>query len=279
MPTANSLLEIWDTYNKNILLEKKTAPKMNKKPGPGARDLNDKANQKVEKGSGPDAVEGVQKPDDPKTNKKSPNAKFSMSTEKVDLEIGKKSKEIINNNMKSIFDKLYEDVMGDSELQDAQDLGVDVTAGDEAVDTEGVEEETVTVTLTKAQVDTLKEILAQLDGGVADEEVVDDVEGLDDEVVEDEESEFDFTVGEAVDAEEAGTPIKDDKKLEKGLTGVKNNEVGNLKAAKGKADAKVTDKVGSDGNLADSKGQALTKPGQQKVASKVNKPGADAFSV
>jgi hypothetical protein len=163
--------------------------------------------------------------------------------------------------------------MNDQELQDAEALGVDMA--DES-DTEASDEGTVTITLSPEHVSLLRDILAQVDGGSTEtEEDVGTEEGAseDEEMYEDEE----HSMGEATEVEEIGHAIKDEAKLEKGLNKAKNNEVGTVKAVKGKADAKVTDKVGNDGTLADSKGESLIKPSNHKVSASKIKAGASAF--
>jgi hypothetical protein len=59
MSQANNLLEIWDTYSKQVLCEKKT-PKVTigKKEGTGSKDLDDKSNKGfAHKDSGPSAAD------------------------------------------------------------------------------------------------------------------------------------------------------------------------------------------------------------------------------
>ena len=281
MSKANNLVEIWDAYKNSILLEKKS-----NKPGPGAKPLDDKANKEFQHDdSGPAKASGVKDIDDPAKKKSKTNpdvVKFSLSDEKLDESIEKMTSDKINNYMKSIFDKLFEEVMNDQELQDAESLGVDVAdEPKELTDGEGDAEEggDVTVTLTKDQVKCLKAILGQLEGEDLDADDL-DADDLDaDDLDADIEDDLDKTkpMGEKTEVEEIGHAIVDEKKLEKGLTG-KNNKVGNLKTNSGKADSKVTDKVGNDGNLADSKGLSLIK-GSNKVGGKISKPGQDAFDL
>jgi hypothetical protein len=85
---------------------------------------------------------------------------------------------------KTIFDKLYESVMGeadDFELgipgeDDGADMGLDDLGGEEGGD--------VTITLTSDQVDALKAIMSQLDGDDSEEEMGDDEGEGDDEGAE-----------------------------------------------------------------------------------------------
>jgi hypothetical protein len=279
MSKSNNLLEIWDTYRNSVILEKKSA-KIGVKSGPGARELNDEANKKFQHNdSGPENADGIEdildtRKKSSKSNKDSKDiVKFSLSDEKIDEGIEKTTSITINNYMKSIFDKLFEEVMNDQELQDAEALGVDV-ADDSAADTDTeMTESEVTVTLKPEHVECLRQILAQIDGDAGEDTEEDEEHHGDEEHHEDEE----YSMGEAVEAEEIGHAIKDEDKLNKGFTKAKNNEVGTVKAVKGKADGKFTDKVGSDGTLADSKGEALTKHSNNKVSAPKIKAGASAF--
>lgn len=276
MSKSNNLLEIWETYKNSVILEKKN--QLHSKPGKGAKELNDESNKKFQhKDSGPANADGVKQITDPNRKKGESYkdvVKFSLSDEKIDEGIEKTTSDKINNYMKSIFDKLFEEVMNDQELQDAEALGVDIAdeTGEDSFSDE------VTITLKPEHVEVLRQILAQIDGGSQDledagEDLEDAGEALEDEASENEEE----PMGEAIEAEEIGHAIKDEAKLEKGFTKAKNNEVGSVKAVKGKADAKVTDKVGNDGTLADSKGEALTKPSNHKVSASKIKAGASAF--
>ena len=128
MTRVNTLTEIWDTYNNNILSEKAPgvkAAKMGTKPGKLPVKPNDNS-------SGPGNVEVLQEPIDPKTTNKEDELYNSAdySSEKYNKKIEKKVKESINNYMKSTFDKLFENVMGeemhsDQETQELDALGID----------------------------------------------------------------------------------------------------------------------------------------------------------
>jgi len=209
------------------------------------------------KNSGPENAEGVKDILDPKTAKDD-NAfepkKFSQNT-------GKSIKENINTFMsKSVFDKLFEDVMKD----DALDLGI--TAGPEGdqADTEANNETEasgdVTFTLPRDVAQKLHDVLmAALEGG---EEAPSDEAGLeggesetsdeDEEKKEDKEDKKDVA-GEAVDIEEL--PDSKGQQLQN-----KNNKVpGTLGSAKsGKAQGAVKGEVDGKGKeLPDSKGHVL----------------------
>ena len=216
MTRANTLTEIWDTYNKNVLSENvpgKPAEKQGTKPGKPPVTANKlKKGFKDEKSTGPSNADGVKEIIDPKKAKKedelyNSNEYSSEDYNKKDKKIEKKVKESINNFMKSTFDKLFENVMGDGESQELEALGIDVD-NDGDVDVEAGEE--VTVTLGAEHVKALKEILAQIDGEDEGDDVgaeAEDYEEMEEDgnqFSEDEEDEDEDTVDEAVEAEDLG---------------------------------------------------------------------------
>ena len=145
MTRANTLTEIWDTYNKEVLSENvpgTKAAKMGTKPGKGAKNLNDKDSGAFanHNSSGPENVDigktahPYSNVIDPKHNKKEDELYNSeiYSAEnynKKDEKIEKKVKESINIFMKSTFDKLFENVMGEEmhydQEQELDALGID----------------------------------------------------------------------------------------------------------------------------------------------------------
>jgi len=213
------------------------------------------------KDSGPANADGFKAPAiDPIKNKGKENhyepEKFSNTDEKS-------VKEDINNFMsnKSIFDKLYEDVMGGPDASKQDEL--DAVELDVKPEGEG-EGEDVTLSLPRELAEKLHDALNAVLGA---EEAPVEGEGENDESEEmgggaDSGSEQQETpiAGEAVDAEEVGTPIVDGEKLSKGLNKVSSGSnvvpsdvsTQGKKAGKG-GDSKVTDKVGADGD----KGHAL----------------------
>lgn len=208
----------------------------------------------VHKDSGPAAAGGFNKNAiDPKTAKEdnhySPQ-KFSSALEKTEAED-------INNGMsKSIFDKLYEDVMKDDALDLGIQAGPEGEAGDTAGDTmEGGDE--VTLTLPRDVAQKLHDMLMNVLGAEADDAGEEDIGGETDGEAEDAGTEDEIqnveVAGEATAIEE----LPDSKGQT--LTS-KNNKVHapGIKAGHGKGgDGKVTDKVGNDGD----KGHALVGSG------------------
>jgi len=186
------------------------------------------------------------------------------------------AKENINNDMaknKSIFDRLYEEVMDDEQF-DAVELGIgDDEGGDEI---ESGDE--VTITLDRDLATKLHEVLMDVIGG-GDDEGADDEADMDaegelgedeeagsfeemeeDDADEDEESDEDAEdedeesfnyFGEEIEAEDLGHPLVNQKKGNPEKPSGKNNVVKSTYTSnvgsKG-GDGKVTDKVGNDGD-------------------------------
>ena len=214
------------------------------------------------KDSGPENADGFKKDIiDPKTSKENNH----YEPEKFSDNVKKSVKEDINNFMKdkSIFDKLYEDVMGGSPEQDALDA-VELDIKPEGEGDAGSEEVTLSLPRDLAQKlhDALMNVLSpEEDTGEGENEAGDEESGEDmnagaEEAQEEKEEDKDEVAGEGVDAEVLGTPVTDSEKLNKGLNKVASgsnvvpSEVSTAgkKAGKG-GDGKVTDKVGNDGDL------------------------------
>jgi hypothetical protein len=196
--------------------------------------------------SGPAEAEGLKEETiDPKTTKKNnffEPKKFSQKNEKTETQN-------INNFMnKSIFDKLYEDVMSerldDTEVNDAEALGLPGEGeGEGEGEMEG--EDSVTLTIDRETAQKLHDLLMGVLGGEEEPAVDEEPEmngemggGMseDAEEVEDE----DDTLGEATD-------IKELKGKGESLQS-KNNKVGDVTGkltSKGGGEGKVTDEVSS----------------------------------
>ena len=208
--------------------------------------------------------------------------KADEDEEELVKESGKIAKERLNNFMrrKSIFDKLYENVMQPggapmsggggadmgSEMDDSQELdalGIDGEGEDEI----GGEGDEVTFTLDRATAEKLLDVIgaAMGEGSIEGE----DEYGGEDEGLEGGEEGFGGEEDEEgfwdEDEEELGTPISGAKEVNMG----KNNKVGNLKVQSGGASSAYTSKVGPDGDH----GHALVN-GKQPNMGKNNKVGS-----
>lgn len=195
--------------------------------------------------------------------------------------ICKESKKIVSNSInkfmrkKSIFDKLYENVMSqpgstgpmDSEMDDSQELSA--LGIDDEGDSEGMEEEgggDVTITLDRETAQKLCDMIQSAMGGDdLDSDLGDDLDSdlgddLGDEPDDKEEDEQGFW---DEDEEDLGA-----NNLTKEVNYGKNNKVGSLKTQGGTATSAYTDKVGSDGDH----GHALVNAKQPNMG-KSNKVG------
>lgn len=217
------------------------------------------------KGTPPDKAEGVETPEE-STEKVAEvhteeSAKESTNTVKMESES-------INNGMneKNIFDKLYSTIMEGDDDFDMSDLDAGLEGGeDELAGDEGGEE--VTITLTPDQVDVLKDVLGQLDGGAAGDDIEDLDDGGDDMLggeggLEDNTNPF----PEAVEADHTGQgqhPGQDPTQLG---VGKKNVVAGTAsKVTSGGASGDVTDKVGNDGAAPDATSKLTATGGKSNV--------------
>ena len=243
MTRVNTLTEIWNTYNKNILSENvpgEKAAKFGTKPGKKPVIANDvKKGFKDDKSSGPKNADGFHEPIDPKTAKKEDelynSAVFSAEKYgKKNKKIEKKIKESINNYMKSTFDKLFENVMGeemhsDQETQELDALGIDT-------EVEETDEGDVTITLDREMAKSLCDLLQAAMG----EEESDDDEDAGEEDYEGEEG-FNFYSEDEEEDEDEDT-VDEATELKAvpdsaghGLTSTGNNKVGKIKPKSSKA--------------------------------------------
>ena len=296
MTRVNTLTEIWNTYNNNILSEKApgvAAAKFGTKPGKGAKNLNDKdagafANHDT---SGPENADRGETAHpysnviDPKHNEKKDELYNSeiYSSEKYDKKIEKKVKESINNYMKSTFDKLFENVMGeemhsDQETQELDALGIDTEVAE--TDDEGKVTLTLDRDMVKQLCDVLKEALGEDEDADEDMEHEDyEMEEVSDEAEEHEDGEDhdedEDTHKEAVEAEDLGHTLVNAK--DTGLTNPGHNKVGTVKPKGGKASDSTKKYVEAEPKpLADGKGH-LTGKNNKAGSGTVASVGADLF--
>jgi len=184
---------------------------------PAGSELEDekRARKTPTKDTGPESAENY----DSKVNEAGGGGKRD---EKNQYSTGKTSNESINTqNMskrKSIFDKLYEDVLGGDD--DELDMGMDMDAMDDMGDTEddGLEDE-VTLSLPR---DLAERLLDALQGQIGDEDVedIEDTEDLDDYG-----DEGDDMMQEGPDVEQVGDAGPTGSDIDKGGLKGKNNKV------------------------------------------------------
>jgi hypothetical protein len=233
----------------------------------------------VHKKSGPVDADGLHTDIvDPKTAKKDnfyTPQKFSTALEKT-------STEGINNNMKSIFDKLYEDVMKDDALDLGIQAGPEGESGDKAELDLSHGEDTVTVKLDKDVAQKLHDALMGVLGGedagdvASDEDLGGEVEGegegeeapvaAENEEKKDEEKE----VAAEATALEQLPDSKGQSLQKKGGVPTVGTKTGHAKGSK--ASGNVSSEIDAKGSpVADSKGLSLTSKNN-----KVNAPGYKA---
>jgi hypothetical protein len=271
MTRANTLTEIWNTYNNNILSEKAPgvkAAKMGTKPGKPPVKAND-----IKKGFANDNTSGPANAEkgeiygnvfDPKHNGVEDELYNSeiYSSEKYnknDKKIEKKVKESINNYMKSTFDKLFENVMSEEMHSDQETQELDALGIDTEVDETGEGDITVTIDreMAKSLCDLLQAALGDEDedddeaedgeyGHSEMEEMEEDADDADDD---DEDTHKEAVEMQAV-PDTAGT----------NLTHPGHNKVGKLKAKSGKASDSTKKYVDAEPKpLADAKGKLQSK--------------------
>lgn len=279
MANKNNLTDIWNIYSDTIIKEGKTTrpikggnKKMGTKPGKGAVDLNSKEAKNIqntgnEGNTDPNYdIEGLEEPIDPKKTKGKKNLynPEKYSSEKFDEKVEKDYRESININMKSVFDKLFEEVMDGQESNEELDaLGID-TGEDDA----GEESGDITITLDK---DMAKALCDILQAAMGDEEA-DDAEAEDYEMeeVSYDEAEEDDEEDELEEATElTAVPDSAGQSLQS-----KKNTVGSVKSTTGKADGKVKGQKGDEEGS--SKGHKLMSK-DNKVSVK-NKTGHSLFA-
>jgi len=215
------------------------------------------------------------------------------------------ARENINTSMaknKSIFDRLYEEVMDDEQF-DAVELGVG-EGDDDIADDMGESEDQVTISIDRDLAQKLHDaLMGVLDseedlGGEEDLDVEGDDFGEDDgggdfeemeeddadKDAEDEDEEFNY-FGEEIEAEDLGHPLHNQKKGNPAKPSGKDNVVKTAHTSsvgsKG-GDGKVTDKVGNDGDLGtpitgQRKGQPTSPKGRANVVNSKVKGGNQEF--
>lgn len=269
MNNANTLVDIGLLYEKTVTKNTPYKPAYTFKKETNKKVVDVKADPKAFiKNTGPEAAQNFDKEAlvDPEHDAKGDNhfqpKKYSQNLEKTEVKS-------INNSMnnKSIFDKLYEEVLGGEptahdDMADAEALDINIGKEEEGSD--------VTFTLPREVAQQLCDVLhSALGSGEEDmggeEDLGGEAEGLGGEVSPENE---DGVSREATEMTElkpsAGESLmKKDNKV--------HGTVSNL-VSKGHGDGKVTDKVGNDGTLADSKGKTLTGK-NNKVAGKASNVG------
>jgi hypothetical protein len=269
--TANTLVDIGLLYEKTVTKNTPYRPAYTFKKETNKKVVDAKADPKAFiKNTGPEAAENFDKEAlvDPEHDTKGDNhfqpKKYSQNLEKTEVKS-------INNSMnnKSIFDKLYEEVLGGEptahdDMADAEALDINIGKEEEGSD--------VTFTLPREVAQQLCDVLhSALGSGEEDMDGEEDLDGgMDAPGGEQKED-----MGGGADVSREATEMTELKSSAGESLMKKDNKVhgtvSNL-VSKGHGDGKVTDKVGNDGTLADSKGKTLTGK-NNKVAGKASNVG------
>lgn len=304
MNQSRTLVEMGDFYEKSIIEEKKSVfpPKDTFKLATDKKPVEAQADKKafIGKNTGPENAEGVKEIIDTKNKATVKKANF-FEPQKFSQNLEKTEVQTINNFMsKSIFDKLYEDVMSgapeDLEAKDAEALGL-------PGETEGGADEEVTFTLPRDVAEKLCDVLKAAIGGEEDhgDEEVDGEEDLggevkaSDEMNEEKDKKDKKEEAKDEDAEEEDDDEDNEEGVAKEATEMKelpasagqslqkkDNKVGDVTkslASKGPGDGKTTDKVGNDGEKGHAlvgggiKGASTLQSKSNKVASNTSKVG------
>jgi len=303
MNGARTLVTLGDFYEKQVIEEKKSVfpPKGTFKVADDKKPVEATADKKafLPKNSGPENADGFNKDIvDPNSSKKEnffEPKKFSQNLEKTEVQT-------INTFMsKSIFDKLFEDVMaGQAENAESDDIAALGLPSVDAGEDKGGEEE-VTLTLPRDVAQKLHDVLADLLSGeeahkadeTSDEVGGEEAAGSEESNEEEEAAEEDNEEKDSDEDNEENSrnvakeatelkelPASAGESLQK-----KDNKVGDVTkslTSHGAGDGKVTDKVGNDGEKGHAlvgggvKGGAPTSPKGKAnvVASKTSKVGA-----
>jgi hypothetical protein len=241
------------------------------------QEIVEEKEQKFPKGTFPQSTKEVKATTD--FEESGPNKALNIAkkkkakAKKSPKKTGKVVEDSINSFMKSEFDKLFENVMGDDEssFEVTPSMGPEGGEAGEAEMDLGADE--VTITLSKDLAQQLHDVLMGVLGGEEGEEEQ-ELEDLGIDMESEGEGEEESNLNDATEMSELPDSTA---KMQS-----KNNKVQGdaSKVSSGKADAKVTDDQGNEykGHPMDKESE-LTKAGHQKVhTSKTSKSGGNYFA-
>jgi hypothetical protein len=246
------------------------------------QEIVEEKEQKFPKGTFPQSTKEVKATTD--FEESGPNKALNITrkkkakAKKSPKKAGKVVEDSINSFMKSEFDKLFENVMGDDEssFEVSPSMGPEGAEAGEAEMDLGSEEggDEVTITLSKDLAQQLHDVLMGVLGGEEGEEDQ-ELEDLGIDMESEGEGEEESSLNDATEMSE----LKDSAGA--GLMGKSNKVHGDAsKVSSGKADASVTDEQGNEykGHPMDKESE-LTKAGHMKVqTSKTSKTGGNYFA-
>lgn len=215
----------------------------------------------IQKDTGPENVENIEEPIKQESD--------SLKMRPKNINIGM--------NDKNVFDRLYSTIMEQGDEFDMGELEAGLDDGPEMGGEDELGGGEVTLTLSTDQADALRGLLSQLE-----EPAGDDIEDLDSMGGEEDgmEGGLEDSYREAVDAQHTGQGQHTGQDPTNLGPNKKNVVPGDAsKTTSGGASGAVTDKVGNDGNLADSTAaMTSTSSGSQKVGGRVTGGNQNAFS-
>lgn len=278
MTRVNTLKDIEKIYEATTMqegpfaqvIEENTKVKASKEPKPNSGFEEDTKDATApSKTSGPKGAEGYEEKvvEAGGTGKRDDKNQFSagkVAKESINISKGKQSMA----NEKSIFDKLYEDVLGgDEDMGGFDDLGAEDELPGEGEEGLGDELDEVTLTLPRDLAERLHEALMDQLGGEDDIEDIEDIEGGDDDMYQ-----------EAPDVEIIGHALQGD--IDRGNLKGKSNKVSGSGPAHsagggGDGDGKLKGGNPEPTDLGDKSGSVTGK--NNKVAGKVKGKDQELF--
>lgn len=243
MTRVNTLNDISEIYASSVINESAHKPDNNNKVGkqaPGDElEKESKVQGGVEKKSDPSKVDGVEKPVDEGNSEKKDQENEYTAGKTYHEDINKSEQPVNTMKKKSIFDKLYEDVLGgDDDME--MDLDMDSELGDEGEDDGEMGEDEVTVTLPR---DVAQQLCDMLKAQLGEDDGEEDFEDIEDDLGDSSEDEEGSIFQEGPEQQTVGDAGPSGGDIDKGGLKGKNNKV------KGKGSAhKVTSKGHGDGS-------------------------------
>lgn len=215
----------------------------------------------IQKNTGPESVEDVEEP------VKQESDSLKMRPQNIN----------IGMNDKNVFDRLYSTIMEQGEEFDMGELEAGLDDGPEMGGEDELGGGEVTLTLSSDQAEALKGLLSQLEEPASDD--IEDLDGMggDDDGMD---AGLEDSYREAVEAQHTGQGQNIGQDPTNLGPNKKNVVPGDAsKTTSGGASGDVTDKVGNDGNLADTTAaMTSTSSGSQKVGGRVTGGNQNAFS-
>lgn len=277
MTRVNTLNDIADIYfNSKQVIEEKADNVVGKHTAGAELEDEKKASKAPSKKDGPEAAENFDK----KVNEAGGTGERDKKNQ---YSAGKTANESINNQdmskKKSIFDKLYEEVLGGDDDELEMGAGFDAFGDEGGEDDDFGGEDEVTLTLPRDLAEKLHEVLMDQLGGEEDIEDIEDTEDMEelDEYSSDEDDDEEM-MQEAPEHQELGDAGPGGSDTDKGNLKGKNNKVGGKTGATshGHGQGKLKGGKAEPSPLGDKVGTLTGK--DNKVGGRVTGKDQDAFA-